>query len=113
MGLAIDYVEFNTSNIEASKKFAARAFGWSFVDYGAEYADIRDAGIGGGFDASMEEEGSRPPLIVLKAERLEAALAEIEAAGGEIVKPIFSFPGGRRFEFREPGGNLMAVWSET
>jgi predicted enzyme related to lactoylglutathione lyase len=37
----------------------------------------------------------------------------VTAAGGEIVKPIFAFPGGRRFHFREPGGNELAVWSET
>ncbi|NND83102.1 MAG: VOC family protein, partial [Gammaproteobacteria bacterium] len=33
-------------------------------------------------------------------------------AGGQISKPIFTFPGGRRFHFIEPGGNEFAVWSE-
>jgi hypothetical protein len=33
-------------------------------------------------------------------------------AGGQIVRPIFSFPGGRRFHFTDPAGNELAVWSE-
>lgn len=32
--------------------------------------------------------------------------------GGNIVKPIFAFPGGRRFHFTDPSGNEYAVWSD-
>lgn len=38
--------------------------------------------------------------------------AKVEAAGGQIVKPIFTFPGGRRFHFTEPGGSELVVWAE-
>jgi len=112
MTLKIDYAEFQTRDVPASKEFFARAFGWSFVDYGPAYAEIREAGLIGGLDGSVEGE-IKPPLIILRADDLEAAQAAVEAAGGEIVAPIFSFPGGRRFHFREPGGNELAVWSET
>jgi predicted enzyme related to lactoylglutathione lyase len=30
-----------------------------------------------------------------------------------ITREIFSFPGGRRFHFRDPSGNELAIWSET
>ena len=53
------------------------------------------------------------PLVILKAHDLEAAVTAVTAAGGEIVKPIFAFPGGRRFHFVEPSGNEFAVWSES
>jgi hypothetical protein len=33
-------------------------------------------------------------------------------AGGEISKPIFDFPGGKRFHFCDPNWNELAVWSE-
>ena len=33
------------------------------------------------------------------------------AAGGVITLPIFSFPSGRRFHFRDPSGNELAVWT--
>jgi predicted enzyme related to lactoylglutathione lyase len=37
----------------------------------------------------------------------------IEAAGGSIVKPVYEFPGGRRFHFTDPDGYELAVWSES
>jgi len=43
---------------------------------------------------------------------LEDTLTKIEKAGGSIIRPIFSFPGGRRFHFTEPSGNEFAVWGE-
>ncbi|MNG24382.1 Glyoxalase-like domain protein [compost metagenome] len=51
-------------------------------------------------------------LVVLYADDLEAVLARVREGGGSIVKDIFSFPGGRRFQFADPNGNELAVWSE-
>jgi len=107
--IQIDYVEFTSPELEATQAFFAAAFGWSFMDYGPDYRDIRNAGLGGG----IERGSLRAPLIVLRADNLEAALATVRAAGAEITREIFAFPGGRRFEFREPGGTLMAVWNST
>lgn len=107
--LKIDYVEFTTRKIRDSKAFFKQAFGWSYVDYGDGYAEIRDAGVVGGF---AQAEATSAPLIILKADDLEAAEKAVLYAGGFITKPIFAFPGGRRFHFREPGGNELAVWSE-
>lgn len=109
---AIDYVELAASDLPASRRFFAEAFGWSFVDYGPTYAAFADAGVDGGLQADAAE---RPvaPLVILFATDLEAAEARVRAAGGTITRPIFAFPGGRRFHFREPGGAEMGVWSET
>lgn len=107
--LKIDYVEFQTVALAGSKDFFAKACGWTYVDYGPNYSAFEKAGIDGGLEG-CEPDAQQPPLVVLKADDLEAALAQVEAAGGKILKPIFSFPGGRRFHFREPGGNEMAVW---
>jgi predicted enzyme related to lactoylglutathione lyase len=49
---------------------------------------------------------------VLFAKDLESMEARVKAAGATIVKPIFSFPGGRRFHFRDPSGNELAVFTE-
>ena len=43
---------------------------------------------------------------------IEDALARVEKAGGTVVKPIFAFPGGRRFQFADPDGYELAVWSD-
>lgn len=106
----LDYLELPGGELEAVKTFYGAAFGWTFQDYGPSYAAF-DEGLDGGFDA--DPEATTKPLPVLFAHDLEAMAARVEAAGGRIVKPIFAFPGGRRFHFRDPAGNELAVWSET
>lgn len=111
----INYVEFPAKNLEATKDFFTRAFGWSFVDYGPEYTAFSDEGLDGGFFQSnvstSTEHGSA--LIVFYSKDLEQTQAKIERAGGSIIKPIFSFPGGHRFHFTDPNGNEYAVWSDV
>jgi predicted enzyme related to lactoylglutathione lyase len=106
----LDYLELPGGRLEPVKAFYGAAFGWRFQDYGPEYAAF-DEGLDGGFDAQAE--ATKAPLPVLYAHDLEAMQARVEAAGGTIVKPIFAFPGGRRFHFRDPAGNELAVWSEN
>ena len=110
----INYVEFPAKDLPATKAFFQSAFGWSFVDYGPEYTAFSDQGLDGGFFqsdlASSSQKGAA--LIVFYSNQLEATLAKVEKAGGSIVRPIYAFPGGRRFHFTEPSGNEFAVWSE-
>lgn len=51
------------------------------------------------------------PLIIIYADNLEESVTKVEAAGGRILQPIFTFPGGRRFHFADPDGYELAVWS--
>ena len=106
----IDYVELPAGDLLPVKRFYEQAFGWSFTDYGPTYAAFAE-GLDGGFqgDAAAQLE---KPIVVLYAHNLEAMEAKVRAAGGVVVKPIFSFPGGRRFHFTDPSGNELAVWSE-
>jgi hypothetical protein len=46
---------------------------------------------------------------VIDVPDLEAAHGAVLAAGGEIIRPIFAFPGGQRFHFRDPSGNELAA----
>lgn len=110
----INYVELPARDIEASKRFFTEAFGWAFTDYGPAYAAFDQAGLDGGFfksDLSVSTENGSA-LVVLYSQALETTLADVEKAGGRIVKPIFTFPGGRRFHFTDPSGNEFAVWSD-
>ncbi len=106
----LDYLELPGGDLPANKTFYGAAFGWIFVDYGPAYAAF-DEGLEGGFDA--QGDSVKTPLPVLFARDLDAMQARVEAAGGRIVKPIFAFPGGRRFHFQDPAGNELAVWSES
>ncbi len=113
--LLLDYVEFPSRDLPATQAFFAAAFGWSFVDYGPNYAFFAQQGLDGGCFRSetVATPSTGGTLLVLRSEALEATLAAVEAAGGVIVKPIFAFPGGRRFHFAEPGGNELAVWGDA
>lgn len=107
----IDYIEFQSDDLVRSKDFYARAFGWRFTDYGDDYTAFEDGRLSGGFHRSPTVSAGGP-LVILYAVDLEGAQAAVEAAGGAITVPIFAFPGGRRFHFRDPSGNVLAVWSE-
>ena len=117
--IKINYVELRATDLAESKRFYSEAFGWEWVDYGPTYAAITGAGLDGGIrlDEENREPSVRPPvlpaLVILYAQDIEAAEARVRSAGGEIVKPIFPFPGGRRFHFLDPAGNELAVWSDT
>jgi len=108
--LPIDYLEFESVDPDASRGFFEAAFGWRFTEYGPDYLGIEGAGLDGGISRADGETG--PPLAILYADDLDAAEAAVRGAGGAIVREQFDFPGGRRFHFREPGGNEMAVWSK-
>ncbi|WP_426415067.1 VOC family protein [Aestuariirhabdus sp. LZHN29] len=110
----INYVEFPARDIAAAKQFFGAVFGWSFTDYGEEYCAFDGAGINGGFYradlAASTANGS--VLIVFYSNDLQQTQSKIEQAGGAIVKPVFAFPGGRRFHFSDSCGNEFAVWSD-
>jgi predicted enzyme related to lactoylglutathione lyase len=107
----ISYIEFKTHDLEQTKRFYSNCFGWTFKDYGPEYASFSDSGVYGGFEKT-DREIVKGALIVLYHKNLKMIKTQIIEAGGEISKDIFSFPGGQRFHFLDPSGNELAVWSE-
>lgn len=110
----LNYVEFPSKNLPETKSFFEKAFGWSFVDYGPDYSAFSGEGLDGGFFQSdlhsSTENGAA--LLVFYSNDLEGTLEKVAIAGGNIIKSIFPFPGGRRFHFIEPSGNEFAVWSD-
>ena len=111
-GARIDYVELPSATAhELSRAFYAKAFGWAFTDYGPDYAATADGTMDVGLNGQPEDALSAP-LPVVHVDDLEAAFTAVCGAGGTIARPIFSFPGGRRFHFIDPGGNELAVWSD-
>ena len=105
----IDYLEFPSEDGLKTRRFFEEAFEWSCISYGPNYHAIVAAGIEAGIQADMRE-ATVAPLAVVRTTDIEAARRAVELAGGVILREPFDFPGGRRFHFREPGGNEMAVW---
>ncbi|SFT35688.1 hypothetical protein SAMN05660657_00380 [Geodermatophilus amargosae] len=112
---ALDHVELTVTDLAAAERFYGEAFGWRFTSYGPDYSGIRDprddAGEVGGL---RRDDEVRPggPLVLLFSADLDASVAAVRRAGGEVVEEPYAFPGGRRFHFADPSGNELGVWSE-
>ena len=104
----IDYLEFPSSDRAATSAFFAKAFSWGIVSYGPDYDGLSEAGIDAGIDQAAERIAAT--MAIVRTDDLDGAEQRVLAAGGTITRAQFDFPGGRRFHFREPGGNEMAVY---
>lgn len=109
MTARLDYFELPVGDSGASAQFFTDAFGWSLTAFGPSYAATTTGDVDVGLQGDATE-ASAAPLPVIRVDDLEAARAAVIAAGGEVTRDIFAFPGGRRFHFREPGGNELAAW---
>lgn len=110
-GARIDYVELPSATAhELTRAFYSKAFGWEFTDYGPAYSATNNGTTDVGLQGDPGDALSAP-LPVIRVEDLEAAFDAVTKAGGIVAKPIFSFPGGRRFHFIDPSGSELAVWS--
>ena len=106
----IDYVELpSVTAHELTRAFYSKAFGWKFTDFGPDYSGTTTGDVDVGLNGQRDE-ALAAPLPVIRVEDLEAALDSVTKAGGVIAKPIFAFPGGRRFHFIDPSGSELAVW---
>ena len=108
----IDYLEFSATDVAKAKAFYHAAFGWKFTDYGPDYTSFEDGRISGGFtrvEGTARAAGN--PLVVIYAQDLGEVERAVLAAGG-VIEDHIEFPGGKRFHFRDPVGNRLAVWSE-
>ncbi len=105
----IDYVEFSAQDLNVVKGFYGQAFGWTFEDWGPDYVAFSGAGVEGGFRGG-EAPTAGGALVILYASDLEASERAVVAAGG-VITERHEFPGGRRFHFRDPAGNVLGVWT--
>ncbi len=106
----MEYAELPSRDLKATKHFYSSAFGWQFKDIGPEYMSFTAGELAGGFTTEIPSPGYGVVMII-NVEDLEAALANVKAAGGVIAKTICEFPGGRNFHFKDPSGNEVAVWT--
>ena len=79
----INYIEFKSHDLEATKTFYSSIFGWKFTDYGPTYTAFAESGIEGGFELSGDAIVNGA-LVVLYHENLEEIQKQVEAAGAKI-----------------------------
>ena len=114
MAHGIEYVEFAVDDLEQAKAFYAKALGWAFNDYGGEYAGIKDPSNPdhefGGLNPLSESPRGGGVLALARTDDVEADVASVLAAGGRIAIELHEYPGGRRFMFADPWGNVVGVY---
>ncbi len=115
MGHVIDYVELAVDDLGQATAFYANALGWEFNDYGGEYAGIRNPAGGefGGLIPIPATSRGDGVIALVRTEDVEAALASVLAAGGRIHVELHDYPGGRRFMFADPWGNVLGVYQPS
>lgn len=111
----IHYIELPAVSVGDMKSFYGEVFGWTFTDYGPEYVAFHGAGIEGGFEQSREYISPQKPgaFVILYSDDLDVSKAAICKAGGDITVDTYSFPGGKRFHFKDPSGNELGMWTEV
>jgi predicted enzyme related to lactoylglutathione lyase len=108
----LDYVELPATDVPATRAFYERAFGWTMTEFAPTYAATTSGDTDIGLDGDPADRPAAP-LPVIRVSDIDSAQREVESAGGTILKPIFAFPGGRRFHFRDPSGNEVAAWETS
>ncbi len=109
--IKLAYLELPTKDIARAKHFYAAALGQDFTDFGPSYAGT----MTGDGDMGLQGDSGEASALALPGfitDDLESAYANVCAAGGAISKPIFSYPGGRRFHFIDPDGHEISVFQE-
>ena len=114
MAHVIDYIELAVDDLSQAKAFYAKALGWTFTDYGPEYSGIQDPRNPGqefgGLSPHTPASRGEGVLALVRTEDADAALASVLAAGGRIQVELHEYPGGRRFTFADPSGNVLGVY---
>lgn len=104
----INFVELPARDLGAARDFYSAVFGWTLTDFGPSYSCTMTGQVDLGLQGDMSEAPSAPLPVVL-VDDIEAAQTAVAESGGTVSKPIFAFPGGRRFHFTDPNGLELAV----
>ena len=117
MAHVIDYVELAVDDLGRAKAFYADALGWAFNDYGPDYAGIKDPSSPdhefGGLNPTTPPTRGEGVLALVRTDDADAARASVVAAGGRIQVDLHEYPGGRRFTFADPSGNVLGVYQPS
>jgi predicted enzyme related to lactoylglutathione lyase len=97
--------------------FYAKALGWTFNDYGPDYAGIQDPTRPGqefgGLNPRPATSRGDGVVALARTDDADASLASVLAAGGRATVELNEYPGGRRFMFADPWGNVLGIYEPS
>ena len=104
--------------MEQTKQFYSRAFGWDWTEYAPTYVAHEGGAVEVGLNGAAKPapahvpgaEDTIGPFVLISCSDIEVQQAEVVAAGGEIISAIYPYPGGRRFHFVDPSGNILGAY---
>jgi len=116
--MELDYIELPAVDVAVTKTFYADVFGWDWTDYGPGYACCEStvpqvalsasAAVAPAHDAGAQD--AIGPFVLLSTADIVDAQSRVTAAGGSIVSAPYDYPGGRRFHFADPSGNILGIY---
>jgi uncharacterized protein len=110
--------ELMTEEVDEAKKFYTAVLGWTFEDMpmpSGKYIVAKANGkpVGGMMNSADIEGGDDMPshwMAYIHVADVDAAVAKVAAAGGEVVKPCFDVPGvGRIAMVEDPTGAMIGI----
>jgi predicted enzyme related to lactoylglutathione lyase len=116
LGKPITHLELASKDLNESKRFYSKLFGWKFEMYGDAYAIFRAAkkGLpGGGFQLSKKVISGTTTLYV-EVESIPKTQQKATSLGGRTMKRKKAIGGGMGYwgTIRDPHGNTIGLWSK-
>lgn len=117
------HFEIPTDDKERANTFYQSAFGWNLnpmqeMDYTIAITTPSDEQTGlpnapGAINGALfpRTDNLRTPVLTIDVEDLDAALAQVESAGGSVAQAKDAVPGMGYFAyFKDTEGNLLGLW---
>jgi 2,7-dihydroxy-5-methyl-1-naphthoate 7-O-methyltransferase len=110
----ICYIEIPAVDVARSAEFYQQAFGWTIRQRGDGATSFDDTvgGVSGTFVTGRPPATKPGFVIYVMAADAEVSLAAVQAAGGEIVRPVDPAAGEVSAWFNDPGGNTLGVYQQ-
>lgn len=112
----LSHFAINADDVYVSRSFYESVFGWTFQAWGPPgffKIDTGTPGVQGAMQQRRELIGGVPtvsPECTFAVTDLDATIAAVTAAGGEILMPRFTISGvGHLMFFKDPGGNAIGA----
>ncbi len=107
------HIEIPTRDLKRAKNFYGKVFGWTFQDWGKEYALFSPPGGGVGGGLNRVKVVPKRPVVqaYIDVADIDAKLKVIRQARGKVLKPKTEVMGqGWWASFADPQGAVLFLW---